>query len=182
MLEVLLFRPTVKGHLFHNCFPDPFPYLFPLSCFMAFVSFLSCLMVLESPAIGDALLSAFFLFSGSASGKSPECGISSAQVGVPFIMKEFAKGFYCSSAWLECRRAFISSRRGLCERCLENGIYNAGVIVHHRIHLTPLNITDPNVALNWDNLQLLCRDCHAAVHAREKRYRFDEYGRCLTAS
>ena len=81
-LGVLLFHPTVKGHHFHNCFPDPFPYLFPLSCFMAFVSFLSCLMVLESPAIGDALLSVFFLFSGSASDKSFECGISSAQVGV----------------------------------------------------------------------------------------------------
>lgn len=127
------------------------------------------------------LLALSFSFSGSASDKSFECGITSAQVGVPFIMKEFAKGFYCSAAWLECRRAFISSKRGLCERCLEKGIYNAGVIVHHKIHLTPLNITDPKVALNWDNLQLLCRDCHAAVHAREKRYRFDEYGRCLTS-
>ena len=43
---------------------------------------LSCLMVAISPAMDAALLSAFFLFSGSASDKSFECGISSAQVGV----------------------------------------------------------------------------------------------------
>lgn len=43
---------------------------------------LSCLMVAISPTMDVALLSAFFLFSGSASGKSPKCGITSAQVGV----------------------------------------------------------------------------------------------------
>ena len=94
------------------------------------------------------------------------------------IMKPFAKEFYQSQAWHNCREAFISAKRGLCERCLEHGIYNAGVIVHHKIHLTPQNITNPDITLNWDNLQLLCRDCHAAVHARQKRYTFDSYGRC----
>lgn len=96
-------------------------------------------------------------------------------------MKEFAKEFYLSQAWRNCRAAYVSSRRGLCERCLEKGLYNAGVIVHHKVHITPLNINNPDVTLNFDNLQLLCRECHAAVHGREKRYRFDEFGRCLTA-
>lgn len=94
------------------------------------------------------------------------------------IMKPFAEEFYKSQAWRSCREAYISAKRGLCERCLEQGIYNAGVIVHHKVHITPVNITDPNVTLNWNNLQLLCRDCHAAVHARQKRYTFDAYGRC----
>ena len=96
-------------------------------------------------------------------------------------MKPFAKEFYSSLAWKNCRAAYVSAKRGLCERCLEKGVYNAGVIVHHKVHLTPQTITDPNVTLNWDNLQLLCRDCHAAVHGREKRYRFDECGHVITS-
>ena len=96
-------------------------------------------------------------------------------------MRDFAKGFYCSPEWIECRRSFISEKRGLCERCLEQGIYNAGVIVHHKVHLTAQNITDPSISLNHNNLQLLCRNCHAAVHARQKRYKFDEFGHCLVA-
>lgn len=39
-----------------------------------------------------------------------------------------------------------------------------GVIVHHKIHLTPENIYDRNIALSWDNLELLCRDCHDKEH------------------
>ena len=69
----------------------------------------------------------------------------------------------------------------MCERCLAHGLYIPGEIVHHKIHLTPENISDPNVSLNFDNLELLCRNCHADEHTRlKKRYRFDENGRCLT--
>jgi 5-methylcytosine-specific restriction endonuclease McrA len=48
---------------------------------------------------------------------------------------------------------------GLCVRC-----GRPGEIVHHKIHLTPQNINDPSIALGEDNLELLCRDCHAIVH------------------
>ena len=93
-------------------------------------------------------------------------------------MKEFAKGFYTSKAWVDCREAYRRSVGGLCERCLKNGLITAGVIVHHKIHLTPDNINDPNITLNWGNLELLCRDCHADEHTRHKRrYRVDERGR-----
>ena len=96
-------------------------------------------------------------------------------------MRDFAKEFYKSNTWKECRSSFVSYKRGLCEKCLEKGIYSAGVIVHHKVHITPNNINDPNVTLNFDNLELLCRNCHAEAHSRQKRYKFDEYGRCLTA-
>jgi len=36
--------------------------------------------------------------------------------------------------------------------------------VHHKIHLTPHNIDDPNITLSEDNLELLCRECHAIEH------------------
>ena len=97
-------------------------------------------------------------------------------------MNEFAREFYNSTAWKDCREAYKKSKRGLCERCLEKGIYTAGSSVHHINHLTPQNINDPSVTLSWDNLMLLCSDCHGEIHRKNKRYKFDEYGRCVTKS
>jgi hypothetical protein len=74
-------------------------------------------------------------------------------------MKEFATKFYHSGAWLDCRGKYIQSVLGLCSRC--NGI---GYIVHHKITLTPDNINDPNVTLNWNELEYLCLDCHNKEH------------------
>jgi len=53
--------------------------------------------------------------------------------------------------------------------CLRRGIYRAGEIVHHLEELTPENITIPEIALGWDNLELVCRDCHAEAHEQRKR-------------
>lgn len=92
-------------------------------------------------------------------------------------MREFAEGFYRSQAWHNCRNAYAAKRGHLCERCLERGIYNIGEIVHHKIHLTPDNIHDPSITLNPDNLQLLCRNCHALEHKPQKRFVVDELGR-----
>ena len=95
-------------------------------------------------------------------------------------MKEYAKTFYKSQAWKNCRAAYAKSVGGLCEICLAAGIYKPGDIVHHRIHITPENITNPDVILDWNNLQLVCRDCHAKVHdGKERRYKIDELGRVV---
>lgn len=96
-------------------------------------------------------------------------------------MKEWAAEFYSSDAWKKTRRAYRKSVGGLCERCLDRGEVRAGEIVHHIRHLTPENIHDPKVTLSWDNLQLLCRDCHAQIHTnRERRWRVDEFGRVVS--
>lgn len=93
-------------------------------------------------------------------------------------MKEFAEGFYKSKAWKDCRADYLKSVGGLCERCLASGRYSPGEIVHHKIHLTPENINDPSVTLNWDNLELVCRDCHADLHrGYDRRFDVDEFGR-----
>lgn len=84
--------------------------------------------------------------------------------------------FYDSEAWKNCREAYRKSKGGLCELCLKNGIVRAGRIVHHKIHLDADNIGDPNVTLNWDNLELVCMDCHAAEHGNKKRYKVDLLG------
>ena len=57
------------------------------------------------------------------------------------------------------------------------GLYVPGEIVHHKIALTPDNINDPSVSLSWDNLELLCRDCHGKEHSGHKRYCVDSFGR-----
>ena len=96
-------------------------------------------------------------------------------------MREFAKGFYKSQAWKRCREAYAKSRRGLCERCLERGIFRPGIIVHHKIFVEPETITDPNVLLDWNNLELVCRECHAELHSAKegRRYKLDELGRVM---
>jgi 5-methylcytosine-specific restriction endonuclease McrA len=67
---------------------------------------------------------------------------------------------------------------GMCERCFARGELNVADIVHHKVHLTPKNINDTRVTLSYDNLQRLCRDCHAVVHSGhgEPRATFDESG------
>ena len=97
-------------------------------------------------------------------------------------MREFATEFYKSTAWKECRAAYVHYAGGLCEVCLSKGLYNPGEIVHHKIHLTPDNITDPTVSLSFNNLQLVCRECHAAIHddkRMSRRYTVDADGRVL---
>lgn len=93
-------------------------------------------------------------------------------------MKEYAKSFYKSKAWQQCRDAYAKAAGGLCERCMAKGLYKPGEIVHHKVSITPDNIGDPSVTLCWDNLELVCRDCHADIHrGRERRYTIDELGR-----
>ena len=84
-------------------------------------------------------------------------------------MKEYAKAFYKSQAWKKCRAAYAKSRGGLCERCLAKGLYNPGRIVHHKIYISPENIGDPDVTLNWNNLELVCRACHDEEHELQKK-------------
>ena len=87
---------------------------------------------------------------------------------MPRTMKDYAKTFYKSAAWLHCRDGYIKSVGGLCERCLAKGLIVPGYIVHHKCYLTPDNINDPDVSLNWLNLEYLCHECHNQEHFKEK--------------
>ena len=73
-------------------------------------------------------------------------------------MREFAAAFYNSPAWRSTRVNFMKSRAYLCERCMKEGRYKPAEIVHHKVYLTPENINNPAITLNWDNLEALCRD------------------------
>ena len=55
-------------------------------------------------------------------------------------------------------------------------------IVHHKIELTPDNIDNPKITLGFDNLEAVCRDCHASIHQfaqRKRRYIILEDGRVM---
>lgn len=95
-------------------------------------------------------------------------------------MKPYAKKFYNSKEWYRCRNTYAKKVNHLCERCLSFGIYSVGEIVHHIKPITPENINDPNITLNFDNLEMLCRKCHMKRHENYfKRYGFDEEGNLI---
>ena len=102
-------------------------------------------------------------------------------------MKETAF-FYHTQAWENCRESFLKSKRGLCEMCLKEGIITPARVVHHRKPITPDNVNDPAITLNFDNLMALCQDHHAFVHGSlydpttgksKRRYSFDDAGRLI---
>lgn len=110
------------------------------------------------------------------------------------MAKAFAKKFYSSKQWQDCRNEYARKRHHLCENCLRKGIYRPGEIVHHKIEIDPITIENPEIALKHDNLELLCRECHAQVHdnhsrwdkvnrerrekkIRSQRYKVDDMGR-----
>ena len=84
------------------------------------------------------------------------------------------ENFYTTWTWRKCRKAFADAKGNICERCLKRGIVEAGskdrpLEVHHKIPLTADNIKDPKVALNWNNLELLCKDCHDEERERKPK-------------
>ena len=108
--------------------------------------------------------------------------IAEAGADEPLRSQEVEK-FYTTWTWRRCRKAFAESKGNLCERCLSRGIIEPGskdrpLEVHHKTALTADNIRDPNVALNWDNLELLCKTCHDQERERNaKRWSVTPDGR-----
>lgn len=100
------------------------------------------------------------------------------------MAKDFAKEFYRSTAWRKTRAYIYNKQHGICERC--HGEYGPGEIVHHKIYLTPYNIHNPAITLGEDNLELLCRICHAIEHESElptdKSLMFDDEGNLIERS
>lgn len=73
-------------------------------------------------------------------------------------------------------------RGHLCENCLKRGLYKPGEIVHHQIEIDPITVNNPEVSLNFDNLELLCRECHAAEHkpySKDRRYIIGQNGEVI---
>ena len=67
--------------------------------------------------------------------------------------------FYGSKQWKDCREYIKAKYNGLCQECLDKGIVEYGVDVHHIDVITKQDYEQGNwdKLLGEDNLVLLCR-------------------------
>src|SRR5690554_2357272 len=82
--------------------------------------------------------------------------------------------FYQSKKWKTVRRYIKQRDQGICQKC--SGV---GQEVHHKIPLSLRNY-QTELAIDPENLVLLCKQCHNAERAAEQvreDVTFDEYGR-----
>lgn len=112
--------------------------------------------------------------------------VAEVGAGEPFMNRAPAvESFYVSWIWRKCRRAFAESKGNLCERCLKRGIIEPGskdrpLEVHHKTPLTADNVQDPEISLNWEQLELLCKTCHDEERERKtKRWKIDKNGKVV---
>lgn len=69
--------------------------------------------------------------------------------------------FYKSTVWRRLRAAFLAANP-LCDECSRHGKTEVATDVHHLQERK----THPDLSLDWDNLQALCRRCHNAQRGR----------------
>ena len=81
------------------------------------------------------------------------------------MAREFAKAFYKSKEWQQCREYILMRDKYLCIKC---GC--PAEEVHHKTRLTPANIGDVKISLNPDNLINLCKNCHFEEHKSDKAH------------
>lgn len=73
--------------------------------------------------------------------------------------------FYARRAWRDLRERLIIERYAICARCGRSfASATERVIAHHIVELTDETLNDTAVALNQDNIELLCWACHNHTH------------------
>jgi 5-methylcytosine-specific restriction endonuclease McrA len=70
----------------------------------------------------------------------------------------------------------LSSKNYICEVC-----GNPAELAHHKTHITPQNLSNPEITLNAENLAAVCIECHNTIHygtggAVVRGLEFDENG------
>lgn len=73
--------------------------------------------------------------------------------------------FYCRKDYLDLAQACKAKSNGICARC--GGVFDMDELrPHHVIELTLDNVDDVNIALNPNNIEVICHECHNAIHGR----------------
>lgn len=104
------------------------------------------------------------------------------------------KSFYNSKAWKQVKNNIWIKQHLLCNRC-HKPVYVNGLsdylpkekrrtgIVHHKIYLDNENVYDDAIALNENNLEGICKECHELEHHQDQvtrsEYAFDEQGNLI---
>lgn len=85
------------------------------------------------------------------------------------MAKDYSKAFYKSKPYRSSREQYIQKRididGGLCEHCKER----VGSELDHIIELNENNITQHKIALDHNNFQWLCHDCHTRKTKTKRR-------------
>jgi len=79
------------------------------------------------------------------------------------------KKFYKSGVWKNKREQILKRDNFECQRCKRNGEFSKAKVVHHIKHLDEF----PELALDDDNLESLCKQCHNKEHP-EKYEKFKD--------
>lgn len=111
-------------------------------------------------------------------------------------MRSIDSSFYKTTRWKQTRKMYALSKYCICERC-GKPIYLSGVndylpkekrlkgIVHHKEYLNETNYMNDEIAYGFDNLELLCFNCHQTEHFStdilRKGYTFDEEGNLVSS-
>lgn len=98
------------------------------------------------------------------------------------MAQKFSKAFYNSAAWIKTACMIREQHFHLCQICGQPARE-----IHHIKFLTPDNIGDTSIALNPDNLVLVCYDCHNYIHQRggntdARCIQFDDDGNPISVS
>ncbi len=67
--------------------------------------------------------------------------------------------FYTSRPWVRLRKTFLS-HNPMCAECERQGTLTLANTVHHKQERK----NNPDLALEWDNLESLCAECHNRIH------------------
>ena len=111
-------------------------------------------------------------------------------------MRSINPHFYKTKLWKQVRKSYALSKFCMCERC-NMPVYVDGIteyidkehrikgIVHHKVHLNQENYTDDKTAYDYNNLELLCFNCHQQEHFKKdtlkEGYKFDEEGNLVSS-
>ena len=73
--------------------------------------------------------------------------------------------FYKTKTWCELARRKRKAEHNECERCRKQGRHSPCEAVHHKKYLKKY----PELALDYDNLECLCADCHYDEHHKREQ-------------
>lgn len=84
--------------------------------------------------------------------------------------RELRRKAYNSQEWRKLRNEYIKNNP-LCAECLRQGKVTPAVDVHH--HKSPFKTGEINwtLLLDYNNLESLCKKCHAEHHNKEQGHR-----------
>ena len=77
---------------------------------------------------------------------------------------------YNDSRWRPLREAVMQRDGGLCQECLQKGRLAPATQVHHKVSPFQIGLSDADFqyyAWSMENLEAICQECHAAIHAHE---------------